>query len=58
MNFSKMFYNEYLYIELYRYENSYVTGINFSIRPWEITFSIYILGLTFFIQFCSETYSS
>ena len=51
MRFSKMFCNKYLYIELYRYEDSYGTGVSFSIRPWEIVFSVSILGLTFIIQF-------
>ena len=51
MHFSKILYNKFLYIELYRYADSYVTGVSFSMRPWEISFSIYILGLTFIIQF-------
>lgn len=51
MEFSELFCSKYFYIELYRYEDSYVTGASFSIRPWEITFSVYILGLTFIIQF-------
>lgn len=51
MEFSKILYNKFLYIELYRYADSYVTGVSFNMRPWEISFSIYILGLTFIIQF-------
>lgn len=51
MHFSKILYNKYLYIELYRYEDNFATGASFYIRPWEISFSIYILGLTFIIQF-------
>ena len=51
MHFSKIFYNRFIYIELYRYEDNFANGVSFSIRPWEISFSIYILGLTFIIQF-------
>ena len=51
MHFSKIFYNRFIYIELYRYEDNFANGVSFSIRPWEISFSIFILGLTFIIQF-------
>ena len=48
--FSKIFYNKYLYIELYRYADNFANGVSFTIRPWEISFSVFILGLTFIIQ--------
>lgn len=49
--FSKIFYNKYLYIELYRDEGSYITGVNFCMKPCKISFCVFILGLTFIIQF-------
>lgn len=54
MEFSKISYGKYHYIELFRYANTYTTGIRFTIDRWIVNCNIYFLGLTLLIEFGKE----
>lgn len=54
MEFSKISYGDYHYIELYRYAGTYTTGIRFTVDRYVVNFNIYFLGFSLIIELGKE----
>lgn len=54
MEFSKISYGKYHYIELFRYANTYTTGISFTMDRWRVNCNIYFLGFSLIIELGKE----